>query len=274
MHWQDKFQNHILQRGYYYTYNVKNLKKDNNHVGAIVRGTEDYTVKINLDDYSMSCTCPYFQKANCKHLAAVLFYLDEKDRETFDVDVELSEDIEDVFNSVSTEDKLDFLLKLLQNDSELSNEFRKEFSNDIDRDYYEGKLSDILFEDDFDYELSDFVRNDMKLLFELKEYALLVELLKRSTEAVFERMTFDNYYYGPNFYTFQDLLVELVNTPAREDVFELISWQLSYYTNIYGIESLINFHAENFLNDDELGEKSELLIRYWINLQFIKKNLY
>lgn len=76
MDWEYNFQKHILERGYNYTYNVKDLKKKDNLVEATVSGSEDYRVKVNLDDYSMSCTCPYFERDNCKHIAAVLYCLE------------------------------------------------------------------------------------------------------------------------------------------------------------------------------------------------------
>ena len=34
MRWKDKFQKHILERGYNYTYNVNNVKISGNHVEA------------------------------------------------------------------------------------------------------------------------------------------------------------------------------------------------------------------------------------------------
>ena len=223
MGWRDKFQKHILERGYNYTYNVKNLKKTGNLVEATVSGTKDYDVKIDLNDYSMTCTCPYFERANCKHLAAVLYCLEEEEHEKIDVSFESSPDIRELFNNVETEDKLDFLLKLLSEDSKLSNRFRFEFSKSIDRNYYRGKLTGILLQEDFDHELSRFIKNDMELLFDLKEYDLLINLLESSTEAVLDEMSFDDYYFGCNFYTFESILKKLLKTPVRGKLFDMIS---------------------------------------------------
>ena len=259
MRWKDKFQTHILERGFYYTYNVKNLKKDGNNVEATVSGSEDYMVKINLDTYEMSCTCPYFHRANCKHLAAVLFYLEEKKRDSFYVDVEIASDIRDVFNSVDDRDKLNFLIAQLEDDSELADKFRRQFTSEIDPDYYEDKLRDILYDDDeYGFKLSDFVENEMEDLYELGEYKLLVSLIKDATEYILEQMMFDDFYDGCNFYTFEDILKKLIKTPARSDIFNLISWQLTYYTNIYGITSLIDFYRENFTEDPELLYKIDI----------------
>ena len=259
MGWRDKFQKHILERGYNYTYNVKNLKKTGNLVEATVSGTKDYSVKIDLDDYSMTCTCPYFERANCKHLAAVLYCLEEEEHEKIDVSFESSPDIRELFNNVETEDKLDFLLKLLSEDSKLSNRFRFEFSKSIDRNYYRGKLTGILLQEDFDYDLSRFIEKDMELLFDLKEYDLLINLLESSTEAVLDEMSFDDYYFGCNFYTFESILKKLLKTPVRSKLFDMISWQLYFYRDVYGRESLIDFYNSSFTAKEELEEKLDII---------------
>ena len=172
---------------------------------------------------------------------------------------ESSDDIEELFATVSVDNRLDFLLDLLIEDSELSNRFRSEFSKGIERDYYVEKLSHILFEDDFEFELSDFIENDMEYLYNLKEYDLLITLLKSSTEAVLEEMSFDDYYMRCNFYTFKSILTKLTNTPVRNKVFEMINWQLTFYTDLYGIDSLIDFYAETFTQKDELEEKIDVI---------------
>lgn len=259
MDWKYEFQKHILERGYYYTHNVKNLKKENNLVEATVSGTRDYKVKINLDDYSMSCTCPYFERDNCKHLAAVLYCLEEEKHENISADYESSDDIDELFESVDIADRLDFLLDLLYEDKELSNCFRQKFSKTIDRDYYTEKLSDILFEDDFEYELSNFIDEDMELLYDLKEYDLLMNLLKSSTEAVLDEMRFDDYYFGSYFHTFEGIFTKLIKTPARSKLFEMINWQLYFYRDVYGLDDLIDFYNISFTSKEELEEKLDVI---------------
>ena len=259
MKWENKFQKHILERGYNYTYNVKNLKMTDSMVEAVVSGTEDYMVKINLDDYSMSCTCPYFERANCKHIAAVLYYLEAQKHKNITADFESSPDIEDLFDKVDIEDKLDFLLDILIEDSELSNRFRRQFSNGIDRRYYKQKLSEILWEDDFDYELSDFIENDMEFLYDLKEYDLLINLLKSSTEAVLDEIRFDDHYFGSYFYTFENIFTKLINTPVRDKLFDMITWQLHFYCDMYCLDELIDFYDEKFTDKEELEEKLDVI---------------
>ena len=79
MKWKQLFKPHILERGmeYYYAGSVESLEVDDEHISAVVEGTEDYDVFIELDGgkvLAMECTCPYAEGGeNCKHMAAVLY---------------------------------------------------------------------------------------------------------------------------------------------------------------------------------------------------------
>lgn len=84
MDWQKMFEPWILEWGRNYLNDgcMENLSQDGNTVTAVVCGTEDYDVEIEMDRGGniacMSCTCPYAAEGNnCKHMAAVLFAIDE-----------------------------------------------------------------------------------------------------------------------------------------------------------------------------------------------------
>ena len=83
MDWQKMFAPWILERGknYWEDDRVESLRQDGNTVTAVVCGTEDYDVEIEMGRGGnvayMSCTCPYAEEGNnCKHMAAVLFAID------------------------------------------------------------------------------------------------------------------------------------------------------------------------------------------------------
>lgn len=83
MNWQKLFSPWILERGrnYWDDDRVESLRQDGNTVTAVVCGTEDYDVEIEIGRGGnvayMSCTCPYAEEGNnCKHMAAVLFAID------------------------------------------------------------------------------------------------------------------------------------------------------------------------------------------------------
>ncbi len=71
----------IAQRGksYFNFKLVENFRIIDDYFTATVRGSKDYFVKIafaeDLEPIDMQCTCPYFDTAECKHLAAFLYYL-------------------------------------------------------------------------------------------------------------------------------------------------------------------------------------------------------
>ncbi len=90
--WKNKFSNVILQRGknYYNAGYVRNLKMEDNQITAEVGQTFYYDVSISVHDTgtirSMSCDCPHFEGGyNCKHLAAVLFKVEEMQKKEDEV---------------------------------------------------------------------------------------------------------------------------------------------------------------------------------------------
>lgn len=92
MDWQKMFTPWILERGRNYRDDdcVESLYQDGNTVTAVVSGTKDYDVEIEMGrggniEY-MSCTCPYAEEGNnCKHMAAVLFAMEEEKEEQSDI---------------------------------------------------------------------------------------------------------------------------------------------------------------------------------------------
>ena len=85
MKWQHKFQNFILERGrgYYSRKLVRNLTYKDDCYTAQVLGNSIYHVMIRIEDEKitdMECSCPYAEGGKkCKHMAAVLFAIDEAD---------------------------------------------------------------------------------------------------------------------------------------------------------------------------------------------------
>lgn len=82
-HLSNLFDKSVLIRGknYFLSNLVKNLEIKENIVKAIVHGSRKYKVKIEFKDkyepVKMFCSCPYFERDNCKHLAAFFFELEK-----------------------------------------------------------------------------------------------------------------------------------------------------------------------------------------------------
>ena len=80
--WKEEFAPHIWARGqkYYEDGKVSRIQRCGNTYIASVEGTEDYKVDIAFADTKiahMHCNCPYALENNCKHMAAVLFALED-----------------------------------------------------------------------------------------------------------------------------------------------------------------------------------------------------
>ncbi|HFD5696850.1 TPA: SWIM zinc finger domain-containing protein [Streptococcus agalactiae] len=133
--WKDLFQDHILGRGvdYFIRNLVENVYVKDNIIEATVYGTEEYKVEIVKDNeeiIDLSCNCPYADGGNnCKHMAAVLFYLENKENTLVVQDIE-----ESIGKLVEEADRIiikDFLIDILKNNEKLLNRFKSRLQCDI-----------------------------------------------------------------------------------------------------------------------------------------------
>lgn len=124
-----EFDDYILKRGYeYYLDNkVINVEIEDDIVAAEVLGNENYDVSIEIDNglfIDGECSCPYYDSGKyCKHIAALLYYLNEKKH------TQEKNDIENIVNNANDKKIRSFLYSALMNDSSLLNRFRVEFSD-------------------------------------------------------------------------------------------------------------------------------------------------
>lgn len=127
MIWQRLFTPWILERGRNYRDDgcVTRVHQDENTVTAVVSGTEDYDVQIEMSHdgeiLHMSCSCPYAQGGdNCKHMAAVLFAIEKGGLEQSDIlrkDEGFSElPWQEALNQLSPEEMRKLLSALAQSD--------------------------------------------------------------------------------------------------------------------------------------------------------------
>ncbi len=129
--WKDLFREHILARGemYYYDGAVQELQKTEHGYHAVVEGTEDYEVDIEMEDgqiYEMYCTCPYAEDGNnCKHMAAVLYEIEEQ-KEPGRLTEEsgsnqAEEELEDIIGNIPETELRSFVKQLAGQDDEIRN---------------------------------------------------------------------------------------------------------------------------------------------------------
>src|SRR5690625_1045800 len=148
--WKHLFQDHILGRGldYFIRNLVENVYVKDNIIEATVYGTEEYKVEITKEDeeiIDLNCNCPYADGGNnCKHMAAVLFYLENKENTLVVQGIE-----ESISKLVEEADRIiikDFLIDILKNDEKLLNRFKTRLQCDIsptDMKRYKSQVNNI-----------------------------------------------------------------------------------------------------------------------------------
>lgn len=145
--WQDEFRWIIWQRGetYYHEGAVRSLRKNGHSYHAVVEGTEDYEVDIDLLGRKLSCTCPYARRGeNCKHMAAVLMDIEdrgmEQDKkpsfwpeEDYPLPPEEQFELEALVESLSERQLRDFVLEAARKHAEITWMLQLRFGSGLSR---------------------------------------------------------------------------------------------------------------------------------------------
>ena len=140
--WKDLFQEHILDRGesYYFDGAVLELHKTEHGYHAVVEGTEDYEVDIEMEGgrvCEMYCSCPYAEDGNnCKHMAAVLFEIEEQNEEDILTEETCPDDqeqeVEEIIERIPEEELRFFVKGIAAQDSEIRNTLMTRYAVKID----------------------------------------------------------------------------------------------------------------------------------------------
>lgn len=140
--WKDLFQEHILARGeaYYFEGAVLELHKTEHGYHAVVEGTEDYEVDIEMEGErvcEMYCSCPYAENGNnCKHMAAVLFEIEEQNEEDILAEGTCPDDqekeVEEIIERISEEELRSFVKGIAAQDSEIRDILMTRYAVKID----------------------------------------------------------------------------------------------------------------------------------------------
>ena len=148
--WKDLFKDYILERGIdYFNRNfIENVYVKDNIIKSTVCGTKEYKVEIVTDNEAiidLSCNCPYADSGeNCKHMAAVLSYLESKENALAGQD--RGESIGKLVEAVDTSIVKEFLIDVLRNDYKLLNRFKSKLKSDIsptDMAGYKNQISNV-----------------------------------------------------------------------------------------------------------------------------------
>lgn len=130
--WKELFRPHILERGwnYYAEDAVQQIKPTKNGVQAVVEGTEDYDVEIEISDgevHDMWCSCPYAEDGNyCKHMAAVLYEIEDSDNYR-----QSQQELPEVISHIPEEEVRRLLFELASEDERLRNRILTQYTETI-----------------------------------------------------------------------------------------------------------------------------------------------
>ncbi len=131
---KDVFNATILSRGYEYYKDglVEDVSVDNGVATAKVEGTTTYDVSVEIENGMFidgDCTCPYASEGNyCKHMAALLYYLDNGkifENSNYTTKEEI---IRNSLKNLNRAELDEFLVKLLMEDKDVFDKFRLSFN--------------------------------------------------------------------------------------------------------------------------------------------------
>lgn len=150
INFEELFDEVILKRGYQYYLEdaVQDVMQDGKIYKALVYGTEIYEVTIEMDKSGeiedMDCDCPYAYDNHCKHMAALLYYIENGDeieniKESKNVD-----NYDKVISKIKESEIREFILQKLHFDVHFQNEFRTyfvQYFEKVPKEVYKKRIS-------------------------------------------------------------------------------------------------------------------------------------
>jgi len=248
MDWEGLFAPQILDRGldYYQRGLVTNFVTTNGQIQANVLGTERYRVTLTVQDDQLvdaDCDCPYAAEGEyCKHMAAVLFMLDE----TPTTPAVAAADINDLVAQADDQQVRTFLTTLLQADNRLVLRFKATLGQKMTTDLgdYRQQIDDIFnaymdrygFIDyesasDFEVDLTDFMTTDIADLISPEQVdlpsTLLEEIMIKLAQLEIDDSDGELMMLMDNCSDVWQQILEQANLPAKRQLFDWLRSQLT-----------------------------------------------
>ena len=268
--WKDLFQEHILDRGesYYFDGAVLELHK------TVVEGTEDYEVDIEMEGgriCEMYCSCPYAEGGNnCKHMAAVLFEIEEQSEEDILTEETCQDDqeqeVEEIIERIPEEELRSFVKEIAAQNSEIRNILMTRYAVKIDEkqmDLLKQGVNQHVWEYgdrsgyidyrnawDFCWALENYLEDKVDTLIDRKCYRQAFEL----TNYVFRtigNIDIDDSDGGTSQVAnaCYDKWKEILENCSEEEKNEMFSWFMSHLSCNYVIDYLEDY-MEDFLTHE------------------------
>ena len=155
INFEELFEEKILERGYNYYLedSVHEVTKNGNYYEGLVYGTEIYEVQLkinrngNVED--MDCDCPYAEENNCKHMAALLYYLENEGQVESKKLTRNTDNYDKIVSSISEHEIKEFVIEKLYENSDFQNEFRSYFVQYFEKTpkkVYERRISQSVYQ--------------------------------------------------------------------------------------------------------------------------------
>ena len=274
--WKDLFQEHILDRGesYYFDGAVLELHKTEHGYHGVVEGTEDYEVDIEMEGgriCEMYCSCPYAEGGNnCKHMAAVLFEIEEQSEEDILTEETCQDDqeqeVEEIIERIPEEELRSFVKEIAAQNSEIRNILMTRYAVKIDEkqmDRLKQGIGQLVWEYgdrsgyidyrnawDFCWALENYLEDKVDTLIDRKCYRQAFEL----TNYVFRtigNIDIDDSDGGTSQVAnaCYDKWKEILENCSEEEKNEMFSWFMSHLSCNYVIDYLEDY-MEDFLTHE------------------------
>ena len=239
--WKRHFEAKILGRGqdYYESNAVRIYDYSPEHVHAQVAGSYIYEVSIYLKDCeitSMHCDCPY--PYNCKHLAAVLYYLEDHPQ------LLEAEDYNELIMSCTREELIDFLISELPKNPPLANKLKLFKNQGVSEDYYINMMENSFSSSS---NILKFLNEDIGDLIELKQYDLVFRLCRLVIDHVNSEMKYGHFNMLEDIiYRLDDITTELRSVDeAHECICDFLEYAISTSDDYFILEVLTDAMSRN-----------------------------
>lgn len=238
MDWELYFKDIILERGhdYYQMDAVEILNASKNSIEANVMGRESYDVRISFKGdniTSMYCSCPYDD--NCKHLAAVLYYMDNHP-ELFSKD----NDIRNLVCDASLNDLQEFLIQELENDKDLLNRFKVFADSETDENFYVKKLNKSFSKP---VNVIRFSEEDIPLLIKSNQFDLVLKLSKSIVDYLEEIYNYDYDAFYTILNNLDTIMIILFNKGYEKPVLDFLADIILTNDNIEILDMLTDTYS-------------------------------
>lgn len=274
--WKDLFQEHILDRGelYYFDGAVLELHRTEHGYHGVVEGTEDYEVDIEMEGgriCEMYCSCLCAEGGNnCKHMAAVLFEIEEQSEEDILTEETCQDDqeqeVEEIIERIPEEELRSFVKGIAAQNSEIRNILMTRYAVKIDEkqmDLLKQGVNQLVWEYgdrsgyidyrnawDFCWALENYLEDKVDTLIDRKCYRQAFEL----TNYVFRtigNIDIDDSDGGTSQVAnaCYDKWKEILENCSEEEKNEMFSWFMSHLSCNYVIDYLEDY-MEDFLTHE------------------------